>query len=173
MPNGRGNRHTNNVSNNWDFSLDEFILDVICSVDAVLAESGQSTLIFLGFSQGAAIGLAALSLNEDLNHKISRIIGLAPAMKPKRLDCLNTVVNYAETFYSWVGQRPFLQFASVVQDYCPGHINRKIIHCLISNFLGWKLDKFGPLDRQDHLYRNIFGCTSVKAFIHWLQVITI
>lgn len=68
----------------WDFSIDQTaLLDTPALVNYVLQETGYSNLTYLGFSQGNAEGMAALSLNRPLNDKINLMICLAPMTKPR------------------------------------------------------------------------------------------
>jgi lysosomal acid lipase/cholesteryl ester hydrolase len=71
--------------NYWEFTIDHLArYDVPATVDFILNKTGQSSLAYIGYSQGTAQAFAALSLNEELNQKISTMIALAPALSPKR-----------------------------------------------------------------------------------------
>ncbi|GME71705.1 unnamed protein product [[Candida] boidinii] len=71
----------------WDFSLDEFAMfDIPDTIDYILNSTKEKNLNFIGFSQGSAQALAALSLSPSLNEKIKLFIGLSPAMIPKGLN---------------------------------------------------------------------------------------
>ena len=81
----------------WDFSIDQTaLLDTPALVNYVLQETGYSNLTYLGFSQGNAEGMAALSLNRPLNDKINLMICLAPMTKPRSNAHKS---NYFHTFY--------------------------------------------------------------------------
>ncbi len=72
--------------NFWRFSIDHLAkYDVPAVVDYILAKTARSTLSYIGYSQGTSQIFAALSLNEELNHKIDMVIALAPALRPKRI----------------------------------------------------------------------------------------
>jgi lysosomal acid lipase/cholesteryl ester hydrolase len=58
--------------------------DVPAAVDYILNKTGHSSLGYVGYSQGTSKVFAALSISEDLNRKISQVIALAPALRPKR-----------------------------------------------------------------------------------------
>jgi lysosomal acid lipase/cholesteryl ester hydrolase len=67
----------------WDFSMDQFAhFDLPDSIDYILNLTGVTSLSFIGFSQGSAIGFSALSLNSELNRKVNLFVALAPATKP-------------------------------------------------------------------------------------------
>ena len=91
LANRRGNKYSHkhlqlksNSDAYWDFSFDQTaLLDVPCLVEYVLKETGYSNLTYLGFSQGNAEGMAALSLSRSLNDRINLLISLAPMTKPK------------------------------------------------------------------------------------------
>lgn len=71
--------------NFWRFSIDHLAkYDVPAVVDYILGRTGRSSLSYVGYSQGTTQIFAALSLNDELNHKIDMVIALAPALRPKR-----------------------------------------------------------------------------------------
>jgi lysosomal acid lipase/cholesteryl ester hydrolase len=180
LANSRGNKHTRHTSLNpsskeyWNFSLTEYALDVHSVVSFILEETKSPSLAFIGFSQGSTIGLAALSLYEDLNCKIHQFIGLAPNIKPKKWNnkSLHSVIEWMspEGLTLLFGKRGFLPIASIVSDYFPQKITKSIIFNVINSSLGWKLDQYGEDQRQLSLYKHIFGLTSVKSFVHWFQI---
>lgn len=90
LANRRGNKYSHkhlqlksSSESYWDFCMDQTaLLDIPALVNYVLQETGYSNLTYLGFSQGNAEGMAALSLNRSLNDKINLMICLAPMTKP-------------------------------------------------------------------------------------------
>lgn len=95
-------------------------------------------------------------------------------MKPARWQgFLNNFIDMISPtgLFSILGKKSFFPIASLMSDYCPLIVTKTIIHAVITSTLGWKLDKYGSLERQMKLYRHIFGLTSVKSFIHWFQLI--
>ncbi|KAI8901794.1 Alpha/Beta hydrolase protein [Globomyces pollinis-pini] len=159
----------------WNYSIDEMALfDVPAVVDFILEMTGHCKISYIGFSQGSAKAFAALSLSEELNHKINRMIGLAPAMKPKKVksEAFNTVVDYCggnRFLFNLLGKGCFMPIA----EYLPGislSLNRFLIKAVINNILKWKMDKLGSIERQDLLYKNLFSTTSVQNFVHWFQI---
>ncbi|KAJ3000401.1 cholesterol esterase [Globomyces sp. JEL0801] len=116
----------------WNYSIDEMALfDVPAVVDFILEMTGHCKISYIGFSQGSAKAFAALSLSEELNHKINRMIGLAPAMKPKKVksEAFNTVVDYCggnRFLFNLLGKGCFMPIA----EYLPGislSLNRFLI----------------------------------------------
>jgi gastric triacylglycerol lipase len=64
----------------WDFTLDEMgYKDVPAMINYVLAATGQSSLSYVGHSQGGMVGLIAFGLYPDLAAKINVFVALAPA----------------------------------------------------------------------------------------------
>ncbi|KAJ1500173.1 cholesterol esterase, partial [Coelomomyces lativittatus] len=69
----------------WNFSLDEYAQDLVNVVDYILDQTNQTSLIYIGFSQGTAQLFSALSAYPKLNRKIRLACCLAPTGKPKNL----------------------------------------------------------------------------------------
>lgn len=68
----------------WSFSLDEpACRDLPVVIDFVLEETNYASVSVVGFSQGSAEVLAALSLVKGLNDKVNLAILLAPTTKPR------------------------------------------------------------------------------------------
>ena len=180
LANSRGNKHTRHStldpsqSQYWEFSLTEYAIDVEAVVSFILQQTRQSSLTFIGFSQGSAIGIAALSLFDELNVKIHQFIGLAPNMKPQKWenDWLHAFIESVtpDGLFSVFGKKSFLPIASVVSDHFPSFMTKNIIYGVINSALGWKLDNYGDSGRQNELYKHIFGLTSVQSFVHWFQI---
>ena len=65
--------------------MDETALrDLPAAVDYILSVTKDPKLSYIGFSQGAAEVLAALSMLRPLNEKLDVAILLAPTTSPKR-----------------------------------------------------------------------------------------
>jgi lysosomal acid lipase/cholesteryl ester hydrolase len=93
LGNNRGNKYSKkNIHYHsasikfWDFSMDEFAWgDVPESIGYILKTTKAQKLSYIGFSQGTAQALAALSIHPQLNEKVDVFIALAPAMSPAGL----------------------------------------------------------------------------------------
>ncbi|KAJ3341990.1 cholesterol esterase [Kappamyces sp. JEL0680] len=95
-------------------------------------------------------------------------------LKPSKWESsLHTLVDRISPMgLTWVvGNKSFIPLASVVSEKGHPALTRAIIKGIMQTFLGWRLDKYGSYDRQLKLYRNIFGLTSVRSFIHWFQIV--
>jgi lysosomal acid lipase/cholesteryl ester hydrolase len=190
LPNTRGTKYSfshNHLSRDsreyWKFSIDEFaIFDVTAVVDHVLLTTGADKVDYIGFSQGSAQALIALSLDEELNHKVHRMIGLAPAMKPKSKSIIdqelgNPSVSYLiDTLsplilYPIFGTKSFLPIAETLKNYSNPKINSFIIRKFVWFLFGWGTQNQGPKERQELLYHNLYGYTSIQNIVHWLNII--
>lgn len=70
----------------WDFGIDEYALyDIPDSIEYILDTTGESSVSYVGFSQGTAQAFAALSIHPKLNKKFNVFVALAPAMSPPGL----------------------------------------------------------------------------------------
>ena len=70
----------------WNFGIDEYAMhDIPDSIAYILEATGESSVSYVGFSQGTAQAFAALSINPKLNRKINVFVALAPAMSPPGL----------------------------------------------------------------------------------------
>lgn len=93
MGNNRGNKYSKKHTSRhpsslafWDFSIDDFAWhDIPDSINYVLEITKQSSLSYVGFSQGSAQAFAALSIHPQLNQKVDVFVALAPAMSPPGL----------------------------------------------------------------------------------------
>eukprot|EP00835_Amoeboradix_gromovi_P004033 NODE_293_length_11597_cov_0.181771.p4 type:complete len:297 gc:universal NODE_293_length_11597_cov_0.181771:145-1035(+) len=93
LGNSRGNKYSKkhlrlstDSEEYWNFSLDEIInFDIPSIIDYVLNITKQTTLTYIGFSQGTAQIFAALSVHPDLQLKINKVIALAAVIKPNPL----------------------------------------------------------------------------------------
>lgn len=91
LANRRGNKYSckhttlNTASNEfWFFSLDEpACRDLPAVIDYICAETEFPSVSIVGFSQGSAETLGALSMVKALNKKVNLAIMLAPTTRPK------------------------------------------------------------------------------------------
>lgn len=97
------------------------MFDIPDTVDYILRETGREKLNYIGFSQGTAQAMAALSINPDLNDKVNIFIGLAPAYAPKGFS--NYFVDYIvkvnpKIMYHLFGRRCLLPSVTFWQNIC-------------------------------------------------------
>ena len=189
LANSRGTKHCrvhDRLSDSslefWDFSIDEYAeFDCPAVVDYVLAKTMKRKVSYIGFSQGVAMVLAGLSLNEELNLKINLMVGLGPAMRPKQIH--NPVVNFivsmfgSNAIFKMFGRKAFVPIAQFVAEKCPSAVNRFIVQTSMKLLFGWNLKNWGDdIARRDVLVQNVFSTTSVKTLVvnnlekHWFQM---
>lgn len=167
----------------WDYGMDEMVEDVVTVVDYVLDKTGRRSLSYIGFSQGTALVFAALSIHDCLNDKINLVVGLAPALKPKRKSDLHPLtplialtkalanqhitsliaICSPTVLYYLFGNKSFLSTGQTMKVY--GYVNKLIVRNAIKGMLDWKLERFGDEDRHTELYRSVYSSTSVKNLV--------
>ncbi|ODV84276.1 hypothetical protein CANARDRAFT_8631 [[Candida] arabinofermentans NRRL YB-2248] len=181
LGNNRGNKYSRkhlNLSSTdyrfWDYSLDEFAMfDIPDTIDYVLNATSQSSLNYIGFSQGSAQCLAALSLNPLLNTKIKLFIGLSPAMIPKGLNhpVLRYFVNSAPNLmYRLFGKRAILPSVVFWQKLMGPKLYEMVVDNSLILLFGWQSQNLSVSQKKVG-YAHMFSPSSVKSIIHWFQII--
>ncbi|KAJ3235892.1 cholesterol esterase [Chytriomyces hyalinus] len=137
----------------WDFSIDEIgYLDVPAVVDYILRCTRRPNLSFVGFSQGTAAALTALSVNEQLNKKINVFIGLGPSVQPSRPE--NKLIHYLmqvlgpSSIYHILGNEQFLGAAQHIIQYLPAHVSHSFNGLPVKNVVQW----FQIIEKQNSLH---------------------
>jgi lysosomal acid lipase/cholesteryl ester hydrolase len=139
-----------------------------------LEKTGRSSLSYIGYSQGTTQIFAALSTNEELNHKIDVVLAMAPALKPKPIksEVINQLVKNFEpkVLYAILGRGSFIPFVHTVKAYTPSPIFAKLIEGALQTLLGWECSKFGPQNRRESLFAHLFSDCSMSNLVHWFQI---
>ncbi|KAI8916435.1 Alpha/Beta hydrolase protein [Gorgonomyces haynaldii] len=181
LGNNRGNRyskkHTQKSPNKepfWDFAIDELAqYDVPCMIENILDVTGRESLSVIGLSQGTTQMFAALSLNEDLNHRVNCMIALAPALKPKLIDTpiLKNLLHYggADVLFKIVGKGEFFWIADLARRG-NGAINYFFVHRAFENLLLWPMDQVGCYETKKVAYKHVYSHSSAHNFVHWFQL---
>jgi lysosomal acid lipase/cholesteryl ester hydrolase len=73
--------------------------------------------------------------------------------------------------YPILGTGSFLPFVHSVKNLMPASLFCKIIEGALRGLFGWKLKKFGPVNRRQLLYRHLFEDASITNIVHWFQII--
>lgn len=158
----------------WNYSLDEFsMFDVPNTIDYILDITQQKQLSYIGFSQGAAQGLAALSINHELNSKINAFIGLSPAMIPKGLNnsiCSFLIQSAPELLYRLFGRRAILPSVVFWQKLMGPSIYETVVDQSLKFLFNWK-SKNISVSQKKVGYPHMFSPSSVKSVLHWFQII--
>ena len=158
----------------WDYSLDEFAMfDIPNTIDYILQITKQQDLTYIGFSQGSAQCLAALSLNHELNQKINLFIGLSPAMIPHGLNnpiCSFLVSSAPALMYRIFGQRAILPSVVFWQKLMGPKLYQEIVDKSLVFLFNWQSGNIHPSQKKVG-YPHMFSPSSVKSVVHWFQII--
>ncbi|KAF6239590.1 hypothetical protein HO173_002135 [Letharia columbiana] len=181
LGNNRGNKYSKKSvrfspasSEFWDFSMDQFAFhDIPDSIDYILATTSQSSLSYVGFSQGTAQAFATLSIHPTLNDKVDVFIALAPAMSPAGLrnGVVDALVRASpEVLFLAFGRRSILSSATMWQSILYPPIFVRIIDMSLSFLFDWS-SKNISIDQKLAAYPHLYSFTSTKSVVHWFQII--
>ena len=164
-----------NSASYWDYSLDELALyDVPAMVNYVLEQTGRSKLVVIGFSQGSAQAIAALSIQSVPSEKISLVIALAPPVVLTRLK--------NKRFHSLITWNPFFPSHLLGSRNIFKHFQFiKSMHQTPENFrygctlffwicFGWVCNNWSK-ETGAKAFNHGFSPTSVKSVVHWFQML--
>lgn len=182
LGNNRGNKycqkhlsHSINLEQFWNFSLDEFsFFDIPNIIDYILETSntGDQKLTYIGFSQGTAQVFASTAINNDLNHKIEKIIAISPATTPHGLysTFLDIFVkaspNVIYLLFSRKALMPSVIFWQRIMYPPLFNSSIDIPNYMLFNWKARNILKTQKLCSYAHLYST----TSVKTVVHWFQI---
>ena len=154
--------------------MDQFAFhDIPDSIDYILATTSQSSLSYIGFSQGTAQAFATLSIHPTLNDKVDVFIGLAPAMSPAGLrnGVVDALVKASpEVLFLAFGRRSILSSATMWQSILYPPIFVRIIDMSLSFLFAWS-GKNISTDQKLAAYPHLYSFTSTKSVVHWFQII--
>ncbi|KAI9317336.1 Alpha/Beta hydrolase protein [Zopfochytrium polystomum] len=155
-------------------SVDEIVArDVVAVVRYVKRVTGRETLSWVGFSQGALVGLAALSVVEELEGVVDVFVGLAPAIKPPKPNStlMNSLLSAfgPEGLYALLGRGRFLEIGRQIRPYLPASVYARLIDGAFKLLFDWDVARVGDRDRKTALYRHVFSGCSVRNVVHWCQ----
>ncbi|KAI5285956.1 cholesterol esterase [Ascosphaera acerosa] len=181
LGNSRGNKYSkksvkysSSSAKFWDFSMDEFAFhDIPDSIDYVLRVTGQESLSYIGFSQGTAQALAALSVHNSLNRQINCFIGLAPAMSPTGLSTsiVDSLVKASPTaLFLAFGRGAILNSAPIWQTIFYRPLFIRVIDWCVKALFGWHCNNMSYSSKLA-AYPHLYSFTSVKSVVHWFQII--
>ena len=183
MPNSRGNhysmnntKHSQKSSDYWEgIDMDEMAqYDVPANIDLVLNVSNQSTLTFIGHSQGSWQALTSFgNHHKELSKKVDLFIGLAPAVhvghSTSLLGRIITALDLAE-WAQFFGIKEILandwllrqlgQYCDKMGPLCPGVIE---LICGDGNIANTNRSRYGVYLRYGP------AGTSVNNIVHWTQ----
>ncbi|CDK27096.1 unnamed protein product [Kuraishia capsulata CBS 1993] len=158
----------------WNFSIDEYsMFDIPDSIDYILKQTGQTQVNYVGFSQGCTQGLAATSLNRDLNDKIDKMILISPATTPHGLSnpLINSIINLSPEFmFLLFGKKIILKSAYFWRDIIYPPLFIKVIDWADQILFNWKSENINYMQKFVSYY-HLYSTTSVKSAVHWFQII--
>lgn len=181
LGNNRGNKYSNkhvgfssDERKFWDFSIDEFAMyDIPSSIDYILKLKGISTLTYIGFSQGCSQILSSVSINDDLNHKIDKLVLIAPATTPKRLSnwLLNSIINFnPEMMYLLFGRKILMKSVIFWRKITYPPMFIQLIDLPNKILFDWNSVNIDVIQKMVSYY-HLYSTTSVKCVVHWFQII--
>ncbi|GFR49776.1 hypothetical protein Agub_g11712 [Astrephomene gubernaculifera] len=189
LTNVRGNRFSRNhtrldpdspadVAAFWAFSWDQHVaLDLPAAVERVAAHTGCQRMMFVGYSQGTTIGLAALATQPRVASRVAAAVLLAPVAfvthmnsAPFRLMALVRV----EKLFNWLGLHEYAAHVPWFADKAARFCTRCPRLCAAYLFLlcganprGGNLDP-GVVPAIMHYLPS---GTSVQNMAHWGQLV--
>ncbi|KAF2758870.1 alpha/beta-hydrolase [Pseudovirgaria hyperparasitica] len=180
LGNNRGNKYSKKSINCspadvkfWNFSMDQFAFhDIPDSVNYILETTHQSSLSYIGFSQGTAQAFAALSVSPPLNDKIDVFIALAPAMSPKGVfsSVVDTFVKASPNLlFLAFGRRAILGSATMWQAILYPPIFVRLIDMSLTFLFNWRGQNISPHQKLA-AYPHLYSFTSTKSVVHWFQI---
>jgi len=157
----------------WNFCIDNFAMhDLPTMIEYVLSFTGNSSLSYVGFSQGTAQAFAAFSINPQLASKIKIFVALAPATRVNELK--NPVVSAVATsrpklVYLLLGKKAMLGEALFWRRVLSWQVYSWVIDFFLDFLFGWKAKNLDPKEKP-LLYAHLYSYSSVKCLIHWFQI---
>lgn len=181
LGNNRGNKyakksvHSSPGTNEfWDFSIDQFAFhDIPDSIEYILEVTGQTSLSYVGFSQGTAQAFATLAIHPLLNQKIDVFVALAPAMAPSGLRnrIVDSLMKASPDFlFLLFGRRSILSSTTMWQTILYPPIYVRIIDTALSVLFNWKCRNISRTQKLA-AYMHLYSFTSTKSVVHWFQMI--
>ncbi|KAI9168546.1 cholesterol esterase [Blastocladiella emersonii ATCC 22665] len=157
----------------WNFSLDEYTHDLANTVDYILQQTGQRSLVYVGFSQGTAQLFAALSCNPQLNDKIRIGCCLAPTGKPHDLRnsfITSLVKSTPSVLYLIFGRKSAIPSVLFWKNVFSPWVWVQLLDFFMHLLFNWTLSEI-DFDEKLVLYRHLYSTASIKSVVHWFQII--
>ena len=181
LGNNRGNKYSKKSTRMsptsqefWNFSIDQFAFhDIPDTINYILRTTGQSSLSYIGFSQGTAQAFATLSIHPDLNEKVNLFVALAPAMSPAGLSngIVDSLVKASpDVLFLTFGRKSILSSATFWQSILYPPIFVRLIDMSLSFLFAWSGANIAPHQKLA-AYPHLYSFTSTKSVVHWFQII--
>jgi lysosomal acid lipase/cholesteryl ester hydrolase len=154
--------------------MDEFAFyDIPDSIAYILQTTRQSSLSYIGFSQGTAQAFATLAIHPKLNDQVNVFIALAPAMSPAGLSngIVDALVKASpQVLYLLFGRRSILSSATMWQSILYPPIFVKVIDLGLAFLFKWETKNIA-ISQKLAAYPHLYSFTSTKSVVHWFQII--
>ncbi|KAL2426464.1 putative lipase C16A3.12c [Exophiala dermatitidis] len=181
LGNNRGNKYSKKSTRSsptspefWNFSIDEFAFhDIPNTIDYVLNTTSQTSLSYIGFSQGTAQAFASLSIHPGLNDKVNLFVALAPAMAPAGLSngIVDSLIKTSpDVLFLAFGRKSILSSATMWQSILYPPIFVRLIDMSLSSLFAW-YGRNISLQQKLAAYPHLYSFTSTKSVVHWFQII--
>lgn len=181
LGNNRGNKYSKKSTKCspqstefWNFSIDDFAFhDIPDTINYILETTRQTSLSYIGFSQGTAQAFATLAIHPDLNQKVNLFLALAPAMSPAGLanGIVDSLVKTSpHLLFLTFGRRSILSSATMWQSILYPPIFVRVIDVCLKFLFGW-LSKNMTVHQKLAAYPHLYSFTSTKSVVHWFQII--
>jgi pimeloyl-ACP methyl ester carboxylesterase len=159
----------------WDYSIDNLIhYDFPAMVNYIRLTTGVNKIDFMGASQGAGQAMAALTQYPEMKHMFNSMILSCPAMFLKKEPKEFLLQALMSIPMAWFGAKEFLSVIACFQLFVPLAYLKGVAGFGFMKLMGFIKRPLG--DNGSHRVRARWfswipiGCTSVKNFAHWMQV---
>jgi lysosomal acid lipase/cholesteryl ester hydrolase len=152
----------------WKFSYEEHgRLDVPALVDKVLRVTGASTLSIVGYSQGCAAAIVALSSAPEMAGRVNHLVGLAPPVIPVGFQSFSIGPSWVARLF---GRREALAIVPIVHRLVSPSVWAALAEMAMRAMFGWRHGDLAPEDKPE-LFQHVFSPSSSRAVEHWMQSI--
>ncbi|XP_068679321.1 lysosomal acid lipase/cholesteryl ester hydrolase-like isoform X2 [Montipora foliosa] len=163
----------------WDFSFDKMSkYDLPAMLNFVLQTTSQTSLYYVGHSQGTTIGFAEFSTNKELAGKVKKFFALAPVARighvETPMNLLGLTSASIKITHDFLGKRGVLPrgYNAMMNEFalhvCTNVIGEAFCTGTIFMVCGSDIDGLNTT-RLPVYYAHTPSDTSVKDVIHWLQ----
>ncbi|KAI6212984.1 hypothetical protein M3Y94_00095000 [Aphelenchoides besseyi] len=164
----------------WDFSFDEMVkYDLDAQINEALKRSNQSSLYYVGHSQGTLTMFSKLSRDPAFHKKIKKFFALAPVGTVKHIKGMLQVLadflfDEVKFFYWLFGDSEFIPtnklFNLIAEYVCESKQGTAFCDNLLTLIMGTDSNQINAT-RNDVYFTHIPAGTSTKNVIHWVQMV--